>query len=345
MVRALREWARMIGTPTLGRPAITQPTGRKPALSGRWATPLFLLLSAAAISVPFLIVEEPADAGGRRGSPGTILLSETAPTVPGKLDLVLLVDASASYKDDLPNMARLVPNALRRVGAESNFRVGLASFIDDTDEDVPFTLERPLSPDTSGLGSAISGLDIGDGVDWPEMSLSALDRALDVFDFRDDAQVVVLITTDADSKEPRGHSPEQVGASYAERGFRIVPIFATQFRRGEAFPTFEQQGRVLANLTGGSVQELSTTDSSDIDAAILAGLQNLPVSMTTRLRPGCPVDNVVVTPDRLPAAMGGQSYEFELSYRITEDAPEGTSVCTIDLGGDNDRQFELRVES
>lgn len=341
----------MIGTPSLGRPAMGRPTPRKPALSGRWATPLLAALAAAALAVPLLIVEEPAEAGGRRGSPGTVVLTETAPTVPGKLDLILVVDRSSSYEDDLPNMAQLVPVALSQISQDSNLRVGVSSFIDGSAADPGFRLDRALSPDIAGLGQVLRNLPVGDrpNDDWPEMALSALARSLDEFEFRDDAQVVALVATDADSKEPSGHTARQVGEAYAERGYRIVSVFATQVDRrlfgSGPQPTFEDQGRVLAELTGGSVQELSSTDSSDIDSAILAGLDNLPVKMEPRLRPGCPLDDVTITPDRLPAAAGGQQYEFELSYRIGEDAPEGTTVCSIDLGGDTDEQFELRVES
>lgn len=337
----------MTGVPTFGRPAITAPTPSQQALGGRWVTPLLACLALLSIAVPFLIVEEPTDAGGRPGSPGSIVLTEAAPTIPGKLDLVFLIDRSTSYEDDLPNMARLVPSALAQIGQEADLRTGVASFIDGTSRNPGFRVDRKLDPDISGVGTVIRNLPIGDveNEDWEEMALSALMRVLDDFEFRVDAQVVVLVTTDAASKQPAGHAPERVGDAYAERSVRIAAIFATESQPGSPTPTFERQGQVLAERTGGSVQELSSTDSADIDQAILAGLENLPVQMAPRLWAGCPLEDVAISPDFLSGAAGGQVYEFELSYRIAEDAPAGSSICTVDLGGDREQTFELRVDS
>lgn len=342
----------MIGSGSLGRGSFAKSTPRKPALGGRWTTPLLAVLAASAFAIPFTIVEQTADAGGKPGSRGSIVLSESAPVIPGNLDLILVVDRSSSYEDDLPNMADLVPGALAQMRGDSDLRVGVASFIDGTASDPGFRLDRELSSDIGGIGDVLRSLPIGDrpNDDWPEMALSALVRSIDAFEFRDEAQVVALVTTDADSKEPAGHRADEVGRIFADRGIRVVSIFATQVDRGPfgfgagSNPTFERQGRILGELTGGSVQELSSTDSSDIDRAILAGLQNLPVAMTPRIRPGCPLDELAISPDGLSGAVGGREYAFELSYRIAENAPLGSSLCAIDLGGNADQQFELRVE-
>lgn len=335
-----------MGSPTIPRPVTRRPSPARRSLGGRLITPMLLALAAIGIATPLLIIETDPAKGRSPGEPGSILLSETAPVVPGRLDVMLLIDRSSSYEGDLGNMAALIPPLLSTLAIEADLRIGVASFIDGTATDPAFELNRPLTEDVDGLGQVIRNLDTGNAPndDAPEMALSALDIVLESSGFRADAQAVVVMTTDAVSKTPSGQSATEVGARYAAQGVRVVALVANDGRPDARYQDLVAQGEELATATGGSMQELQSTDSSDVDQAILRGLENVPVEMQPRLFAGCPIEDTRFSPSRLDAARGGARYDFDLDFVVNADAPAGLTICTVDLGGRQTQSFELFVE-
>lgn len=333
-----------MSVPTQTRPTQTRPTGHKRALQGKWLTPFLLAVALGLLSVPLLIVEDRGSASGKPGDPGSLALSEDAPVVPGQLDVVFLIDRSTSYKGDLENMATLIPRAVQSLAQSSDLHVGVASFSDGSATGA-FMVNRPLGPTGPNLGATFRNLPVGNSPnnDWPEMALTGLTQTLESFPFREGAQRVVLVATDASSKTPPGTTAEAVATRYANADVRIVPLIAPDGDSSDR-ELLEAQAGTLASRTGASVQTLANTDSSTIDQAILAGLENLPVDMHPVLLAGCPFSQHSISPDRIDGANGGQQYEFELDYQFSDDAPAGTTICTVDLGGESQQTFEVRIE-
>jgi hypothetical protein len=147
---------------------------------------LSLLTSLSAGSVGFAAVEPDSAAAvlAPGQSLGPITKTVDVPAVPPKLDLVLLVDLSGSYNDDLPIIRNLAPglfDAVRAQVADSQF--ALASFVDypyrpwgswTTIQDYAYRLDRDLTTNKADWLAAINAMAVRHGGDLPESQLEAL---------------------------------------------------------------------------------------------------------------------------------------------------------------------------
>jgi len=170
----------------------------------------------------------------RPGETVTITKTVAVPVVPPKLDLLLMVDNSGSYGDDLPVIAGLAPGIFDAVRAgipDSLF--GLATFVDfpffpwgwSIAGDYAYSLNQDLTTDKATWVAAVSAMTIRDGWDFPESQYEALYQATTGFgrdlppydgdyadlgeiapggnaSFRDGATSVIAITTDASFHTP-----------------------------------------------------------------------------------------------------------------------------------------------
>jgi hypothetical protein len=145
-----------------------------------------------------------------------------------KLDIVLLVDLSGSYRNDLPNIKALAPglfDAIRADVPDSQF--GLTTFRDfpfapwGASNDYAYSLAQDLTTSKSTWLTAINGMSASGGYDSPEaqyegifQAVSGLGREMPItadgdysdhgevaaglnVSFRPDATKVIAITTDA----------------------------------------------------------------------------------------------------------------------------------------------------
>lgn len=148
-----------------------------------------------------------------------------------KLDIYLLQDLSGSYRDDLPNIGRLMDDLLQRIADGSmpkQTRIGVGSFVDKPI--APFGYEPPppgmplipgfrapggpgtvpepwtfrnhqsVTADTAAVQRALRGLKLAGAGDGPEAQLEGLLEAAgsaDRLGFRADALKFVVLNTDA----------------------------------------------------------------------------------------------------------------------------------------------------
>jgi hypothetical protein len=106
------------------------------------------------------------------------------PEAPPKLDLVLDVDLSASYSDDLPVIKSLksdIFNGVRAIVTDSSF--GLATFVDypftpwGFPPDYAYRLDQDLTTDQGTWEAAVDAMMTLDGGDGPESQLESLFQA------------------------------------------------------------------------------------------------------------------------------------------------------------------------
>lgn len=216
------------------------------------------------------------------------------------LDVQFLQDLTGSFTDDIANVRTLVPGivgALQAVQANSTF--GASTFRDKavspfgSPGDWVYQMALPLGTSAAALTAAYSGMVTNGGNDLPEAQIEALMqlglRASEV-GFRNGAAHFVILFTDASYHQAgdgaaagiltpnngdgiMDGSPAGTGEDYpviaqvkaAIEAANIIPIFAIA-------GGFESTYQGLVNDLGRGTVVTLTSDSSNVVAAITAGL-------------------------------------------------------------------------
>jgi von Willebrand factor type A domain len=255
-----------------------------------------------------------------------------APEIPGRLDVMFVLDMSSSYEDDLPKMKVQIPQALARLASASDLQVGLVTFIDDptsggSPNDYPYRKEVSLAADVSLVTGALNGLSTsGGGEDIPESWSYAIAKLLTETTFRPDAKKVIILATDAPTKTrlstplaSKGPTIDDLAAKLQAQG--IVVIVAVP-SAGDT-----DQASELAAKTGG-VSRTVSGDSSDLAAAISAGLGSLKVNLEPRFVAGsCPITVRSVSPSVIPNLDANEEAAVTFTYQVQKDAPPGDYEC------------------
>jgi Ca2+-binding RTX toxin-like protein len=232
------------------------------------------------------------------------------------LDLVLLQDLSGSFSDDVVTVQGLVPNLVTAVlGLQPNTYFGVSSFVDKplspfgVAGDYVYQTDLALTGNATDFQNAVNGLIVRNGNDTPESQIEALMqlglRPSEV-GFRTGTFRAVVLATDAPF-----HLAGDAGSLPANNGDAVLDGGGA----GEDYPTIEQvraaligQGIIpifavtagneatyqdlVAQLGFGTVVNLSS-DSSDIVAAITAGITSITESVIENAIGTQFVDNIV----------------------------------------------------
>lgn len=226
--------------------------------------------------------------------------------------------------------------------------------------DYAYQLEGQLSAAAADFTAAVGGMRVLSGVDEPESQYEALFQAVtgagrDVpsatvgrgdiapgqeFAFRPAATKVIALTTDAtfhlagtpsgSSLTPFGYpgaSESQVISALQAAGVVVIGLSTPAFPGSGSFPADPFLER-LATATGGSVQR-TTSDSSDIVDAILAGIQAIEYDVRGEAV-GCGPVAVSIAPPTRNAVPAGSSTSFDETYSVPTGTPEGVVECRVD---------------
>ncbi len=307
------------------------------------------------------------------GDSTTIEKNVTVPEVPDRLDLLLMIDLSGSYNDDLLNITALAPGIFDDVRAgipDSQF--GLTSFIDFPynpwgsyngdpsgwlgPDDYPYMLDLDFTTDKTTWTGAIGALTTGSGFDEPESQYYALQQAAGAGmdpapTWRDDATSVLAITTDASFHTPGDSActdpnppcdgsllypdPTELDTlgALTAANIKVIAIKA---------PGATTQMDDLAAATGGSVQVTSST-SEEIADAILGAFEELTFNVTadaSACDPG--ILDISYDPTSYVDVLGGETVVFQETVAVNAgltpaDVPEdGIVCCNIDFLADDD---------
>jgi hypothetical protein len=302
--------------------------------------------------------------------PGECMMVEkeiTLPELPPKLDLVLMVDLSGSYFDDIGQIqgpggqAAEIADALEMEGID--LQLGLATFVDfpcqpwGAGSDYAYMRNQDLTSDIDTWQAAVDAMTIFFGFDAPESQYEGLWQALtgagrdisdanaqscdsnpDIpagqgFNFRPDATRVIAFTTDAPFHVTGDAGP------FPYPGANQSDVLSALAASGVVFIGLEAPGadhaafEALANGSGGSVFQ-TTSDSSDIAQAILTGLSEVELEVDAEVTcdPGV---SVSYEPELPLLAESGDI--VSLDEELCVDANIGdvcVAGCTIDFTAD-----------
>ncbi len=292
------------------------------------------------------------------GSSVTVQKNVDVPTVTPKLDLLLMIDLSGSYTDDLRVIQTLAPDIFDNIRASvPDSMFGVASFVDfpiypyGSSGDYAYRLDQDLTYDRDTWISSINGLSTFYGGDGPESQYEALYQAatgagLDINedgdyddvgeippglapDWRSDATRVIAITTDAEfhdsDSEPDypGHGRVDTINALKAAGIKVIAIKA---------PGATNQMDELAIETGGSVQYTSSS-SEEIANAIIEGLQSLTFTITASAN--CEPLVVSFSPAQYTDVPGGTTVTFDETIEVPEGTPPGVYECDVEFYADD----------
>jgi len=298
----------------------------------------------------------------------TVTLPESTP----KLDLLLLVDLSGSYGNDLPNIKSLADDLAYDIQADiPDSRFALATFVDfpfapwgDTAYgDYAYQLDQGFTSDVDTWVTAVQGMTIHYGYDEPESQYEGLYQAVtgegrempitldgDYLDtgeiepglnaaFRPDATRVIAITTDASFHEggDTGYLFDYPGAT-ADETFDALQAEGIKIVAIKA-PGSGSEMDDLASATGGSAVTTSNT-SAEIATAVLAGLDALTYTVSALPSAECDPLELSYAPFLFEDVGGGESVVFTESVYVpldiaSSDLDDGFLTCTVDFLADD----------
>lgn len=266
---------------------------------------------------------------------GPITKSVETPPIPPNPDIVFLVDTSTSMGPVIASVQANLPSILSNVLSAqptAQFAVAMYKDMDDLDAGIqPFTVLQNLTANTGSVQSGINNLTplSGGGTDAPEDYINALFQVGNgAINFRSNSTRVVLLIGDASSHDPsNGHTLGSAISALQGDNIRVIAI--------DVGPTPGQisdglnaagQAALLASATGG--QLFSGINAGTVVATILAGLQNLPVTVThtTSCDPNL---SVSVTPAS-QSGTSGQTFTFTENGSVSASAGSPPTLsCTV----------------
>lgn len=286
-------------------------------------------------------------------------------------DLVLLQDLSGSYADDLETLREVAGDIVTEILPEGS-GYGVASFIDKpvipfgtevaegVEGDYVYQTELGITENGASFLSAIDGLEIGVGGDFPASQIEALlqlARRNDEIRFRTGSRRIVVLTTDADFHEAGDYTQNPVTPN--PPGSPVVPIPANngdgslEGGRGEKedYPsvaqvkdaiedadispiflvtgeqTFVTYENLAADLERGVVLELAE-DSSNIATRIREGIEDLNQVLVSN-DPGDVVESI--DPERLELGFDPEQ-DFLFEVNLQNPGPDGIQISVTGIG-------------
>lgn len=128
------------------------------------------------------------------------------------LDLIFVIDTTGSMWDDIANVKASATEIVNMIDSElADYRIAVVDYRDfpispyGAMGDYPYNVRLPFSTDKAAILSALQGLSLGNGVDWPESVYSALIRAINtegLTPWRDEAKKTIIIMGDAPPHDP-----------------------------------------------------------------------------------------------------------------------------------------------
>jgi len=270
------------------------------------------------------------------GIPKTV----TTPAIPPKLDVCFLQDETGSFADDIGNLNAAAPGIYDAITAAApNSQFAVAGFRDypfnvyGNPGDWVYRLISSMNPNKTNWVNGVGQLTASGGNDTPEAQYDATVAAAGPGVFNDptlgpqqncgwraDPQVtrVLVVVTDAPFHTPDGthvNDAASTTAALLAQKIRLIGLKA---------PGAGSELDTLAANTGGSVQPLSS-NSSDIAAAILAGLSNLPVTVSMTSDCAAPVGTAFSPASQ--TVTSGQNATFAETISVAAGAAGGTYTC------------------
>lgn len=271
-----------------------------------------------------------------------------------KSDIVFVFDDTGSMGDQIDGMKAEVTDLVSEIEtAGIDSRYGLVTFKDDV------SVELELTDDASALKDEVDTLFASGGGDLPEANFDAIQRALE-FDFRSDAQKVVIDITDAvshyrgDGSGVSEYTLDEMADSLSDSGVAYVAVA----------PDIDDENASKKDLASAVDGRWIDIDDADF-ITILEQITELVVTAyvveyVTDLLPGAvaPISIVVDDPDRgtteadghidVPSDVsdGGLAELIDEKRELIDSIREtARPVLTDELGSSVPDSIDVRIEA
>ncbi|WP_082599493.1 HYR domain-containing protein [Nocardioides sp. Root151] len=302
--------------------------------SRRALTAIFAALLAGTATTAFAVpgvTPSPYATALEPGQSVTITKTVETPVIPPNPDIVFLADTTTSMGASISNVQANADSIVDQVLADQpTAQFAVADYKDVADySGAHFNLRQQLTADPAAVAAGINAWTplSGGGSDAAEDWIGALGEVPSAIDFRSDGTPVVVMFGDSTSHDPSaGFSLATATAALQAAGVRVIAI-AVPGADGFLWNGLDTAGQATAvtNSTGGT---LASANPSEVSAAILSALQNLPAEVTHQAvcDPGV---SVSLTPPSQNVTSGG-TVSFDETITLAADAPQGTTVsCQV----------------
>jgi len=256
------------------------------------------------------------------------------PVIPPNPDIVFLADTTGSMGDTIANVqtnATTIMNTIAGTAGVGTPEFGAANYTDfDCTDPFPFHLDQAVTATISAVQTAINTWTAGDGCDVPEAQINAL------FQLATDPSVafrapgtstrIVVWFGDSSGHDPSGgHSKTDAINALVAAGIHVIAV-PVSTDLGDGLDS-TGQATDIANATGGSVLPSATPDQ--VSAAILSGLQNLPVTVS-HTETCDPDASVSLTPTSPENVISGNDVTYDETVSVASSNPGGVTLhCTV----------------
>lgn len=262
--------------------------------------------------------------------PGTVIhvtKTVSTPPIPPKPDIVLLVDKTGSMGGELTNVKAnfsSIVSSVKAVQPDAQFAV--AAYCDFGDVDPAFQLFSNLTGDATALDTAINNVNLCDGGDTPEAQLNALweiGNGGDAVTFRPDSSRIVVWYGDNPGHDPSGGNSElDATTSLTDVEAKVLAISTGEANNLDA----TGQATRIADATGGDF--MSGVAAGDVSDAILAGLQNLDVTVAGSAT--CDPGLSVSLDPASQTVQSGTDAVFDETITVAANAQQGATLeCSV----------------
>lgn len=259
------------------------------------------------------------------GDSHDITKTVTTPEFAPQPDIMFLSDTTGSMGGAINNVKTNATNIMNTVlAAQPTAQFGAAQYRDVGDTPL-FAVNQQITPTVADVQSAINGWSAGGGGDTPEAAINALWQLGQpgVAGFRPDpATGIIVWFGDASSHDPsNGHTQADAIAALQAAGVTVLAINVNS-GGADGLDHFGQ-ATAIANATGG--QFLGTATPDQVSATILAGLSNLPVTVSMQSDCAAPISTTFDPAEQ--TITSGENAVFTETIAVAAGATGGDYTC------------------
>jgi len=291
------------------------------------------LTAAAALAAPGVT---PANVTATLLPGGSMTVAKTAetPPIPPDPDIVFLADTTSSMSGAIGNVQTNAGTIISTVlAAQPSAQFGVAHY---TDQACPnrFVLDQPVTANTAAVVTALNGLTTPNtpcNTDGPEDYINALYQlATDpAVGFRAGSTRIVVLFGDSSSHDPSAGISLATGIAALQAADVHVVAVNVPGTAGYLFDGLDAAGQATAISTATGGVYLDAPSVGAISDTILAGLGNLPVTVTHAVTcdPGLTVS---ITPAS-QTVTSGDTTTWSETITVDPGNPGGVTLhCTVD---------------
>jgi len=273
------------------------------------------------------------------------------PVIPPDPDIVFLADSTGSMGPAIANVqanATSIMNTINGTPSVGTPEFGAAEykdFFECPSDPFAFNLDQAVTSNIPAVQTGINAWSAGGGCDTPEQQLNALfelatNPAVGFRTLGTSTRVVVWFGDSSGHDPSNGHSLAAVIAALQAAQIRVIAV-PVSTPSGDGLDASGQASQITSQ-TGGVL--VGSTNPADVSNAILAGLHNLPVTVSHTET--CDPDlTASLTPTSSETVVSGSDVTYNETLSVAATNPGGVTLhCTVQFflngvsGGDDFKQ-------